>query len=373
MAQRFRTVFGCLAAGLGVACLNSETPIEDNVGLNSAELTTAALSVCNETVPANRNVDGIPSYAQCADSNSAAIYSNNGVDTATTQMGSDWVRTQWSGGYQCTEFAHRYLHFKWGVKWIPNGNAGMWCDTQPPASSGVVQTMTPVHGDVMVLAPGSCGADGTTGHVTVVDVVADSKLTVVEQNGARRGNYMASCAKCFLHVMANNGTASPAPGTSAAGAAAPATPPAMQGAAGGAAMPTTPGTGTSGAGIPGRNRPGMGAPTTPGNTAAAGSAAPTTRPATPPAAMAPPPTTPITPPATTPGIASTTSSLAAGSGAPAPLAGAVTTPSNTRPPAPAQSGCAIAAVSGNRTNTLPLAFSLTALAGLTLRRRQRRA
>jgi hypothetical protein len=34
-------------------------------------------------------------------------------------MGSDWVRTQSSGGYQCIELAHRYLYFKWNVKWIP--------------------------------------------------------------------------------------------------------------------------------------------------------------------------------------------------------------------------------------------------------------
>jgi hypothetical protein len=281
MALRYRSVFGCLAATLGVACLNSEAPIEDNVGL-----TTAALSICDETVPANRNIDGIPSYAQCDASNNSAIFSNNGIDTSATQMGSDWVKTQWSGGYQCTELAHRYLHFKWGVKWIPNGNAGEWCATQPPANVGVVQTMTPVHGDVMVLAPGSCGADGTTGHVTVVDVVADTKLTVVEQNGARRGSYMASCAKCFLHVMANDGTPSPVKGApAAAGAAAPATPPATMGAAG-AVAPSTPGS----SGVPGR-RPNTG---TPGNMAgAAGGAA--RPPVTPPATSAP-----ITPPTAAP-------------------------------------------------------------------------
>ncbi|HET8935230.1 MAG TPA: CHAP domain-containing protein [Polyangiales bacterium] len=363
MGPLYRSVFGCLTAVLGVACLNSEAPIEDNVGL-----TTAALSICNETVPANRNVDGIPSYAQCADSNSASIFSNNGVDTSTTQMGPDWVKTQWSGGYQCTELAHRYLYFKWGVKWIPNGNAGMWCDSQPPANSGVVQTMTPMHGDIMVLAPGSCGADGTTGHVTVVDVVADPKLTVVEQNGARRGSYMASCAKCFLHVMKNDGTPSPATGippvTAAAGAAAPATPATpTTGAAGGAASP--------GMG-PGRGRPSMGTPAAPG---AAGAAAPTTRPATPPASTAPvvPPTAAPTAPTNSPapGTASSMNSLAAGSGA-APLAGAVTTPT-TRAAPPAAGGCAIAAPGGERSHGLPLAFGLSLVAGLALRRRQRRS
>jgi hypothetical protein len=190
-------------------------------------VSAAALSACDETVPANRNVDGIPAYAQCTASENSAIYSNNGIDTSLTSMGSDWVRTQGSGGYQCTEFAHRYWYFKWNVKWTPNGNAGTWCDTMPPSTSGVVQTTTSVHGDVMVLANGSCGASSTTGHVNVVDVVDPSgaKLTAVEQNGARRGSYMMSCAKCFLHIVANNGAATGAPGTAAGASGAPAAPP----------------------------------------------------------------------------------------------------------------------------------------------------
>ena len=121
-------------------------------------------------------------------------------------MGADWVRTQWSGGYQCTEFAHRYLHFKWDVEWIPNGNAGEWCDDMPPASSGLVQTMEPVHGDIMVLAPGSCGAGAETGHVNIIDTVdGGGKVTAVEQNQAGRRQYNQSCGKCFLHVVANDG------------------------------------------------------------------------------------------------------------------------------------------------------------------------
>jgi surface antigen len=168
----------------------------------------SALSACDETVPANRNIDGIPAYTQCDASANSAIYSNNGIDTSLTAMGSDWIRTQWSGGYQCTELAHRYLHFKWSVDWIPNGNAGQWCDTQPPADSGLVQTTTPVHGDLMVLAPGSCGAAAGVGHVNVVDGIDSSgKLTAVEQNPAGRNSwYTMSCGKCFLHVVANDGS-----------------------------------------------------------------------------------------------------------------------------------------------------------------------
>ena len=47
-----------------------------------------------------------------------------------------------------------------------------------------------------------------TGHVNVIDVVgADGKLTAVEQNQAGRNSwYTMSCGKCFLHVVANDGT-----------------------------------------------------------------------------------------------------------------------------------------------------------------------
>ncbi|MBN2191539.1 MAG: CHAP domain-containing protein [Polyangiaceae bacterium] len=86
-----------------------------------------------------------------------------------TSLGDDWVRTQWSGGYQCTELAHRYLYFRWGIEWLPRGNAGTWCDEVPDAESGVEQTFAPVHGDVIVFPPGQCGADGYYGHVALVD------------------------------------------------------------------------------------------------------------------------------------------------------------------------------------------------------------
>jgi len=88
---------------------------------------------------------------------------------------------------------------------VPNGNAGVWCDGTLP--SGLVKATTPVHGDLIVLAPGSCGADATTGHVGVIDVVnADTSMSVVQQNSASRSKYMMSCAACFLHVTANDGT-----------------------------------------------------------------------------------------------------------------------------------------------------------------------
>jgi hypothetical protein len=230
----FGLLFGCETAA-------DETP--------QVVVAREALSPCSETVPANRNIDGIPAYAQCASTQNSAIFSNNGVDTSTTRTASDWVETQFSGGFQCTELAHRYLYFKWQVKWIPNGNAGEWCDTTPPASSGVVQSTSAVHGDLMVLAPGSCGADTTYGHVNVIDVVdaTGKKLTAVEQNSAGRNMYMASCAKCFLHVVANNGMAAPAAGASAAGAQAPK---AGSGVAGSMALAPPPPAAGVGAGLP---------------------------------------------------------------------------------------------------------------------------
>jgi MYXO-CTERM domain-containing protein len=164
-----------------------------------------AANICDETVPSNRIIDGIPAYQQCTGSTSSAIYSNDGVDTATASAGSDWVRTQASGGYQCTELAHRYLTFKWGINKVPNGNAGAWCDGTLP--SGLEKTTTPVHGDVIVFAPGSCGADATTGHVAVIDVVnTNATVTFIEQNRANRRSCAISTAACFLHVTANDGT-----------------------------------------------------------------------------------------------------------------------------------------------------------------------
>jgi surface antigen len=172
--------------------------------MTGAGLSQAA-NICNETVQANRMVDGIPAYAQCADTTNSSIYSNNGIDTSTTSGGTGWVRTQMSGGYQCTELAHRYLYFKWNVSGVPSGNAGFWCDGTIP--TGLVKAASPLHGDLIVFAPGSCGADPTTGHVAVVDVVnSDSTVTFVEQNSSGRRKCQISTAACFLHAVANNGS-----------------------------------------------------------------------------------------------------------------------------------------------------------------------
>lgn len=162
-------------------------------------------NICAETVPSNRMVDGIPAYNQCDAASGGPIYSNNGVDTAVASAGTGWVRTQMNGGYQCTELAHRYLYFRWNIKTVPNGNAGVWCDATLPAGLG--KSTTPMHGDLIVFAPGSCGADTTTGHVAVVDVVnSNNTVTFVEQNRAGRRSCAINTAACFLHVAANDGS-----------------------------------------------------------------------------------------------------------------------------------------------------------------------
>jgi surface antigen len=228
-----------------------------------------AADICGETVPANRFIDGFPAYAQCPASMTGAVYSNNGIDTSTTSGGAGWVRTQWSGGYQCTELAHRYLLFKWNVPSVPNGNAGVWCDSALP--DGLVKTAAPVHGDLLVLAPGSCGADANTGHVAVIDVVnADGSMMVVQQNVASRGRFQMGCAACFLHATANAGTAVPdagVPGPDAGGGTD-----AAAGGAGGGGMGG--GAGTSGAAGGASGGAGAGGPTETGAAGIGGAGVP---------------------------------------------------------------------------------------------------
>ena len=149
-------------------------------------------------------MDGIPAYEQCDESLDGAIWSIDGVSTSVEERDADWVRTQWSGGYQCTELASRYLKFRWNVMSVPQGDAGVWCESDPP--DGLVQTDVPVHGDLIVFAPGSCWADDFYGHVAVVDVVDDSGETVefVEQNPSNRRSCPVETAACFLHVLEND-------------------------------------------------------------------------------------------------------------------------------------------------------------------------
>jgi surface antigen len=174
-----------------------------------------AINVCDETVPEERYVDGLPAYAQCDAHAEDEIWSNNGIDTATSSQGADWVRTQRSGGYQCTELARRYLHFRWGIDY-QNGNAGEWCDGDLPETLTI--SATPVHGDLIVFEGGVCGAAQSTGHIAVVDEVdaGQGEVTIIEQNRASRRTTDQSCGLCFLHAVANDGSVASG-GTAGAG------------------------------------------------------------------------------------------------------------------------------------------------------------
>jgi MYXO-CTERM domain-containing protein len=218
-----------------LACGNAPSETEE-LGVTRQEL-----NACNETVPAMRAVDGFPAYAQCAGVENGAIWSNNGIDTASSSQGQGWVRTQGSGGYQCTEFARRYFMFRWGIDY-QHGNAGEWCEGTLPSTLTIAPT--PTHGDLIVFAPGSCGADATTGHVAVVDTVdmAGGKVTIVEQNQASRRSTQQSCAACFLHAVKNDGSA----GGSGAGGSSGAAGAATGGVAAGGTASATAGAATAG-------------------------------------------------------------------------------------------------------------------------------
>jgi hypothetical protein len=70
----------------------------------------ARLRVCDETVPADLFVDGSrPTTMRGLDGPPPSLEQRRRhVDTALDEP---WVRTQWCGGYQCTELAHRYCTF----------------------------------------------------------------------------------------------------------------------------------------------------------------------------------------------------------------------------------------------------------------------
>jgi MYXO-CTERM domain-containing protein len=277
MAAQLRSAFVVSVAAMLLACGN--TPQTGDAGEAWSEA-SQALNACNETVPAMRAVDGIPAYAQCDAIESGAIWSNNGVDTASSSQGAGWVRTQYSGGYQCTELARRYMLFRWDIDY-QHGNAGEWCDGELPSTLELAAT--PTHGDLIVFAPGSCGADSTTGHVAIVDTVdmAGGKVTIVEQNQASRRTTQQTCAKCFLHAVANDGSSGGSGGAASGGAGGGGTtsggsPSAAGSASGGAPMAGastggTPSTGGAGAAAMGGSPSGGTSPS--GGGASSGTAA----------------------------------------------------------------------------------------------------
>lgn len=190
MLRKGLTSFVVVVAALALAC--SASP--EDVGQSNAPVDY----VCNKAAVAT--LDGIPAYAYCGNFN---VWSNNGVDTKSTSGGAGWVQTEGGYGYQCVEYAVRYTHFKfgtptsWGISY-----AKQMCATHP---AGLSTSTTPVHGDLIVFAGGSCGADATAGHVAVVDKVNATTVTVVQENSAGTQTFNKSCASCFLHAASNTG------------------------------------------------------------------------------------------------------------------------------------------------------------------------
>jgi CHAP domain len=163
--------------------------------------------ICGEAAQAT--IDGIPSYAMCNAATTSNVWSDDGVHTAGSGSGGNWVETEGgNNGYQCTELATRYFYFKWDVtrSWSP-GYAKDMCSQALPSS--VEKTSKGMHGDLLVVVPGCEGADPTDGHVAVVDDVSGSTISVVQQNTTYNGQpvgtgtFDSSCVLCFLHAVAN--------------------------------------------------------------------------------------------------------------------------------------------------------------------------
>jgi hypothetical protein len=175
----------------------SSNPADEDVASTSEALTPASL--CGKAAIAT--IDDIPAYPN--DCGNVNVWSNDGRTTQTVPgAGTGWVQTEGGYGYQCTELASRYMHFRfgttthWGI-----AEAKDMCATHP---ADVSKTSSPVEGDLMVFEPGVCV--GAAGHVAVVSRVTSTTASVVQQNetASGKGTYSRNCASCFLHAARNN-------------------------------------------------------------------------------------------------------------------------------------------------------------------------
>jgi surface antigen len=179
---------GCSAAP------DAATENTEDVAATSEE---AINSTCGHAPLAS--IDGIPAYAMCG---YTPVYSDDGEHTRT-YGGSGWIRTGGNYGYQCVELAERYEHFKYDV---PVGWGGAYAkDMCADHPSDLHTTSSPVHGDLMVIKPYTCGIH-FAGHVAVVnEVVSGNRVKVVQQNEyPANGEFAHDCALCYLHADRNN-------------------------------------------------------------------------------------------------------------------------------------------------------------------------
>jgi hypothetical protein len=191
--------FCSIAAVALVAAVGCSSNPDDGAVAWSSEALTIPASLCGKAAIAT--IDDIPAYPNdCGDVN---VWSDDGRTTQTVPgQGTAWVQTEGGYGYQCTELASRYMHFRfgttthWGI-----AEAKDMCATHP---TDVSKTSSPVEGDLMVFAAGVCV--GAAGHVAVVSSVTSTTASVVQQNETAngKGTYNRTCASCFLHAARNN-------------------------------------------------------------------------------------------------------------------------------------------------------------------------
>lgn len=195
-SRSVRLVATLAVAALVVAGCSSNA---DEAVSSSDEAVVIPASLCGKAAIAT--IDDIPAYPN--DCGNVNVWSNDGRTTAThAGTGAGWVQTEGGYGYQCTELASRYMHFRfgtathWGI-----AEAKDMCATHP---TDVSKTSSPVEGDLMVFAPNVCV--GGAGHVAVVSSVTSTTASVVQQNETAngKGTYKRTCALCFLHAARNN-------------------------------------------------------------------------------------------------------------------------------------------------------------------------
>jgi lysozyme len=163
-----------------------------------------------------------------------SVWSNDGINTVnhlpSGASPSQYFESQVGAyGYQCTELARRYFHFRWHVDLTPSDATG-WCPkgginhSPIPLPSGAQFTTTPVPGDLMVYpsppVDNECAGwvSGDNGHVAVVNKVNnDGTVDTWNQNwyvyGSAQGvsgfsTVPAKCACAYIHATANTGVTS---------------------------------------------------------------------------------------------------------------------------------------------------------------------
>lgn len=124
---------------------------------------------------------------------------------------SNYYNGQYTGiKWECVEFARRYWIKRWGKSFGTVVGAKDICGEFPPEKKYFHGDGTKKRkGDMMVIAPGNCGVNGTYGHVGIIaDKMADGTFKVWDQGDSITDGspnyYASSCAKCFIRSSAND-------------------------------------------------------------------------------------------------------------------------------------------------------------------------